>query len=446
MHYDQHVSPFLKPEAYPTGGKPKDPRVIHAMGQSQKLTALQFAYGLVEAFKDLPWYAFDKPKNIELKLLASFEGAGSAFVNDFSRFDGTITRGLREHFDWAFLQAAFDTSTDVRLQSLVNQKVKIKNLFGDVELAYNTHFSQNTGDGLTSLGHTIRNAGLHYQAFRACGLQPHQAWEALGLYGGDDGVTPIPPDLDPGYYQAKFTLNAQAYKLNVTNEVIEFGRPVEFLARYFMPWSGSNPSSMANIARQMAKLHYTPRLPGTPEAKLREKLLGFALTDSNTPILGEYVTYALEKLGRDGPRCEGAGRWWDQFDPDDQYTNEYQDWMGEIADEYRKIFDYTTFRGAIDAGFSPLSFPVCREVTAAEAPSREVVIDGNIVPAERTKDDSVDHPKTRPAPKQRKERTAAPTTTPATRGASSVPQATAKDRGRGSVSRGRPPAAGPKHK
>ena len=92
-------------------------------------------------------------------------------------------------------------------------------------------------------------------------------WERLGLYGGDDGLT---PDVTPEHC----SLAAKEIGQDLTTEPVNRGElGIKFLARHYSPyvWNG-DANSMCDVKRQLDKFHITVNL-GTvsPTTRLLEK-------------------------------------------------------------------------------------------------------------------------------------------------------------------------------
>jgi hypothetical protein len=117
------------------------------------------------------------------------------FVNlsDFERMDGTKTGKLREEFDRALLRAIFAREVHelvLDCHSKVRQ-CKASDRWGN---KYETGETQLSGSPDTTAFNTIHDAFIAFCGLRAAGLSVDEAWNRLGVYVGDDGVT---PDLDP---------------------------------------------------------------------------------------------------------------------------------------------------------------------------------------------------------------------------------------------------------
>lgn len=172
---------------------------------------------------------------------------------------------------------------------------------------------------------------------------PAEAFAALGLYGGDDGLSAGDP--------ANMEKAAQMLGQELKAVRVVAPRPVKFLARIYGPevWEGA-PDSCCDLPRQLAKFHTTVSLPIsiTPEMKLVEKCRSFLLTDANTPIMGLFckrVMQTAEALGVASHSVPDIVRWnVGGDDPDQQYPNEdCIGWMLQEAMESLPEFDIDGF-------------------------------------------------------------------------------------------------------
>ena len=164
------------------------------------------------------------------------------------------------------------------------------------------------------------------------------------------------------------------------------GEPgVSFLARRYGPdvWYG-DINSCCDIRRQIAKFHLTVNLPGkvSKQQKLQEKALSFALTDKNTPLIGEFVTRALEVFPLPKEKFKNELRIWGvEMDADRQYPNEPAAWMDDIVAAELPDFDLDRFRDWIrnsDSG-TILDPPRFAEPLPPNPKPGDVAIDGDIV-------------------------------------------------------------------
>jgi hypothetical protein len=208
---------------------------------------------------------------------------------------------------------------------------------------YNTQYTRLSGSPETSLFNSLANAYISYIALTKQ-YSFEEAWNKLGIYGGDDGMT---PDLDSEIFRDV----AQTYGCKSTTEVVtpRHGR-VKFLARVYGPnvWNGS-ANSCCDVPRTMTKFHLTPSLNGTsPARRFMEKIVALGLSDHNTPIISDLITkfedlaskseskvirgtlsqkFNIEEIRKAGLSYNA------QFSNDVQYVNQCEPWMHDYFAE-----------------------------------------------------------------------------------------------------------------
>jgi len=318
---------FLKAEAY-TGIK--DPRNISTYNDASKLDMSRFTLSLSQHCKQFSWYGPGKtPKELAHRVSEICTNALFVDVSDYHRMDGTITYLLRQ-VERLILMSAFKDH-----RTFLNELLKT-NAGNPGYLPLGTSFDQDSSHGSgcagTSLFQTLRATFTSYLAFRhSVNLKtqrtytPSEAFYSLGVHVGDDGLDadlPIPSHI---WAAKKVGLVLEGYT------IVRGDRGVTFLARYYSPnvWYGC-PDSMCDPLRQLSKFHTTIGLPAniTPEAKLFEKSMSYAATDSNTPVIGEFVNRALDFTNFRPKKLFGLGNYWTRFDPEHQFPNDNADnWM-----------------------------------------------------------------------------------------------------------------------
>lgn len=374
---------FLKAEAYQG---PKDPRNISTYNDADKLDMATYALSLSEYLKKYDWYAPGKTPLEIAHIVAARCRKARKLVNcsDYIRMDGNVTRRLRE-VDRAVSMRAFPTYRK-ELNELLKRNVDNLGI-----LPLGTTFDQGPSHGsgcpATSVFQTLRNVFIIYLAFRHTNYPgtsrtytPEEAFEALGIYLGDDGLTGDLP-------LSSLLWAAEKVGMEVESQVIEHGdRGVNFLARYYSPsvWNGG-VDSMTDIRRTLSKFHTCVRLPQgvKPEQKLAEKALAYNMTDPNTPIIGPLCAKALQYIPN-ACMSLGIASYWARHPREVQYPNEnYDGWMeAEVAVSIPE-FDYTIFNNWIDKTRSVqelLNAPLCAEPKRPETKVPVIVNDELIVP------------------------------------------------------------------
>jgi len=365
---ERFVKSFVKAEAYQG---PNDPRLISTVGPFDKLEYSRYIYAFSDAFK-FSWYAFGKtPVDIAARVADICQEADTVVNTDLSRFDGRVSNLLRE-LEKMVVLACFDESCHAGLIAAMESQLSCRAVTR-LGVKYDTGQSRLSGSPETSVFNTLANAYMAYLALRTLGQDPATAYEGLGIYGGDDGLTAWPAEAPVSTYVAAVASVGQ--KLTV-DQTVRHDVGVNFLSRFYGPdvWTGS-PNSMCDFYRQAAKFHTSHNLPSnvSPLTKLVEKCRSLALTDGNTPILGFFALRVLQLTNCwNAPRVGAAyekiadlrlASWWAQYEESVQFPNEEQPWMMDLIQqqfEDKEInFDPEAFVKYVCAQTDPLKLLEC---------------------------------------------------------------------------------------
>jgi len=367
----EHTSTFMKGEAAQKFG---DDRIISQIAGPVKRDYSTFTMAATKYLKTQEWYAFGhEPRWICNRVAKITSGAKFCVNTDFKRFDGHVSEILRD-LEWRCLARLFRKEYHPLLHKLHKKQymLKAKTMLG---ISYFTWYTRLSGSPETALFNSIDNAFIGYLAARLQGLSSDAAWQAMGIYGGDDGLT---ADIHAEFYLKASAMVGQ----QVVIEEIQRGQiGVRFLARIYSPDFGSQ-NSMCDLLRTLSKLHCTPNLPSnvTPLEKLKEKVRGLILSDRYTPIVGRMCSRIEELNGGeikyDSKLADMVG-WNATFDAKEHYVNELEDWMYEVVSRDLPGVDVK----AIEAKFgeylelnSFLSMPLLLDRSDAK-PSEPVVRD-----------------------------------------------------------------------
>jgi hypothetical protein len=329
----QIVKCFQKAEAY---GGPNDPRNISQDPPHIKLRAATFAYSVMEHIKTFTWYAFGRsPADVAQKVADLCEENQTATETDYSRWDGKLTKFLKYTFA-QYLVRCFGRSDELDDVIATRNNRKIRSQHG---LKCESGYSQLSGDMFTSVSNSWLNAFVCYCAARESGLSPAEAFRNFGIFGGDDGLTPV----------SKFFLENVAARLHLTLKARECnpdnGEWPTFLSRQFGPdvWRG-DPNTTCDIPRQLAKLHLTTNMEPNIDiaVKIKEKAFALNLTDSNTPIVGavcQALLKQVENVSRDDLNGRHMKFWYRLWDCDSvegaHWPNEVHAWRDDLLERYR---------------------------------------------------------------------------------------------------------------
>ena len=247
--------------------------------------------------KTLPCYAFGlAPSAVSERVAAMCNKADVVGGTDFSKFDGSIGVILRLMEITVYLRLF----KPERARVLAKLYSELSHLRARCSLGtvYDTDNSRCSGGPDTSISNTLSNMFTTFVSFRCSTsdgtfMDADEAFARMmeGLFGGDDGLTPA---LQEAAYSKACKMLGLVAKLDLVHRG-QMG--VSFLARIYGPdvWH-NDPSNCADIRRQLGKLHVCVSRPDnvSPEEILSEKMIGFALTDANTPILGPFAKKVME--------------------------------------------------------------------------------------------------------------------------------------------------------
>lgn len=281
------VRSFQKAETY---AKVCDPRNISTLNPDHRLRYSAFMYSIKQHFKQFRWYAFGKhPREFVSRLRDIAAGCSMVVPTDFSRFDGTHGKFLCELEEMA-LRRYFSPQYHAEVVKLHSKQF---NLMATTAhgVRYNTGYSRLSGSAETSDFNTICNAFVAFLALHHNNSEQF-AWNKLGLYGGDDGLT---PDISPEIY----TRVADKLGLKLKAEVVLMNQPVTFLGRIFVDiWTTS--SSICDVKRRVGALHLTVQPSTLPDRDiLVRRAQSYLVTDAYTPLIAEWARAILRVYGSD---------------------------------------------------------------------------------------------------------------------------------------------------
>jgi len=301
---DSRSVQFQKVEKYTNYNHPRN--IVTQKGR-QKFFVAQFTYPVADFLKTMPWYAFGRScsevAERVVEICARAQRTGRPIVKtDFIRFDGTVCAFARYFIMRVYARFYPDWDEDA-VAAMASRYDEIVHTTDDQ--VYYSGYSQLSGDNNTSIMGTLLNAYCNFMALLECGMNEEEAFDALGLYGGDDGLSdppepevlantadalglaldcvPIyPPDHDSGE--------------SATPESVE--KYVDFLARVYGPgvWNG-DADSCCDFVRTVSKFCDIDASAPHPAYRLYEKAYAASLNDANTPIFGPYVC-AIADIGK----------------------------------------------------------------------------------------------------------------------------------------------------
>jgi hypothetical protein len=347
------ISSFVKKETY---GGVKPTRLISTINGSDKCAYSMLIYAFsLGIMKDQKWYAFGKkPKEVAARVAELCERAKYGVVpTDLSKFDGHCSNLVRM-LERTVLLRAFSQQYHDMIIDLHESQFGLT-CFLPSGVSYDQGFARASGSPETAAFNSVVNSFIAYAALRMDGRDALEAWEQLGVYGGDDGLT---PDVDEAIYVKAAEMIGQKLTISTLRRGDD---GVTFLARMYSPevWTGS-PDSCCDLPRQLGKFHLTSKAgPYSSEKfnamKLEQKLIAFSFTDANTPIICDLlfnyqritgIKYAehfecTDDLVEFRSYCS-------LFHPDDQYPNgNHGDWMTAYLQQCLPDNQYDQWSGAV---------------------------------------------------------------------------------------------------
>jgi predicted RNA methylase len=282
------IEAFQKGELYP---KIAPPRNISTLSTSHCLLYSQFTQAISKHLKTMPWYAFGMhPNQIAERVHAIALDSKTIAETDFSKFDGTHSMPLYE-FELMLLRRAFPVCYHDQLMK-VHSAMTNASCRTTTGIEYKLGGGRASGAADTSIGNTIDNAYIMYVMYRRKGMTKHEAWNKLGIFGGDDGISGDPDEI----MKEIVTDHHMQIKLTVRGSE----EPIEFLARVY-PAPTVAPYNMCNIQRLLPKCHahYSggSDVRDFPGVFLRRKAESYLVMDPDTPILSEWCKLVLRSTG-----------------------------------------------------------------------------------------------------------------------------------------------------
>lgn len=277
---------FLKKEPY---AKVTPPRPINVGDGVTKVEYSKFMYTAAEYLKTQKWYAFGlTPKAVAAKVaLICLRAKYGIALTDLSKWDGHVSEVFRE-LERMYMDALFLITYHNVLKELMGRQYN-RFIVGMLGLRYWSELERLSGSPETACFNSLDNGFIAYLALYLDLNNAELAFEQMGIYGGDDGLT---PDVSEQSYKKACTMIGQ----DLTWTYVKKGAyGVKFLARVYVQdvWYG-NENSTCDLARQLSKLHVSVKLPTTvsPLDKCLVKLENLRLTDPNTPVIQDLLYVA----------------------------------------------------------------------------------------------------------------------------------------------------------
>jgi len=340
---DRTVDFFMKAEAYP---KVTDPRGIGVLNKVDKRVYAAYIYSLQDYMKTMPWYGFGMTNSEIAQRVTEIACRNEVLIEtDFSRMDGHINNPARL-VEIGAIMGLFDPRYHNDLYEANSSQME-RDAVTTKGVRFHTGLARIPGSMHTSVFNTLVNACVAFQAIRKMRnpfsgkfFSPESAWSMLGVYAGDDGLTP--------FVQADIYEKAAAEAgQKLTAVVRKRGETVSFLARIYSPdvWFG-DVNSCHDIKRAISKFHIITRLPAnvTRESKLQDKAFAYYLSDKHTPVLGDFVTKVMQLFPMNADKWKNLAQVWrTDTNESNQYPNFKASWMIDVLKEQLPEFNYDGF-------------------------------------------------------------------------------------------------------
>lgn len=383
------VRAFQKREAY---NGPNYPRNISTVPGYHNTRLSGFTYAFKDAvLRTHDWYQPCRtPEEIAANVHALAQKHEYLVETDYSKFDGTVTRWIRENVEFpCYLRWVAPEHRD-ELNTLLLSELDAPGTTNTI--SYSPGCSRLSGSPLTTDGNTICNAFVSYCAARSMKYTEAEAFSDIGLCYGDDGLR--------GGNVANTKLRKIAsrlgFDLRVCNRA-KAGSPVSFLSRVFAdPWT--SPASIQSPLRTLLKIHTTVDRRTKLSVVGAAKTTAYLVTDSRTPFISDWCR-AYQKAAKAQPVAnfndlddipfwvldtDNLAHPWPQDDPEnymDIVAAELGITASELSDHIKLLNEYS---GDV-AGLPVL------QTTIDQTPKLAVVLDGEIHAGPNLQDDSNKH-------------------------------------------------------
>lgn len=264
---------------------------ISTMRQSHTLGLSRYSYALKnQILKSEEFYSPGKtPREIVEQVQRYYDGCrlnkGEIIETDYSRYDASMSYFLRRVERDVYL-AWVSEENEAELRQLLQGEIDLK-CRTTRGYKYEQKSSRCSGSPLTTEGNTIVNAYLSFCAYRLAGFDAKKSYSMIGPKYGDDGID-----------NARGHFSRMAKELGLTIKLLRPGNRVGYLGRIFVD-AATSVSTIGNPIKILKRAPISNRL-GNPNA-LADRVNGYLVTDSETPLVGNYLR-AIKRLYKLGDR------------------------------------------------------------------------------------------------------------------------------------------------
>nr|QXV86521.1 RNA-dependent RNA polymerase [Nodaviridae sp.] len=275
---------FNKGEAYPGLA---DPRIITTMKPKLTIEMSRFTIPFKkQVLLNFDWYAPGKQPKELLNLLRKF-GQNGFIDTDYTRFDGSISKWLQRNIVLSTYMRWIDPNQATMYKACFDQVFQ-QTARTTSGLRYQSGFGTRSGSPITTDGNTIINAFIVYASLRNIGYTADNAWLNLGLYAGDDGLSPMLSGLQQSLIDVSKHLGLVVkIDSHLPND------PVPFLGR-IIPRPLSHYDSYQDPIRTIPKLHLSFNKQVPIEQAGFNKAIGYITTDLLTPIISDWAIKVID--------------------------------------------------------------------------------------------------------------------------------------------------------
>jgi len=283
MFARNRLQTFNKNEAYKV---PSDPRIITTCETASTLELARYTDAFKQqVLKKHDWYGPGKTPAQSIEILRKVTTNGS-IETDYTRFDGSISRWLQTRIVFEVYTRWCNPSEKDAVLYYLKQIFK-KSGRTSTGISYSAGWGTRSGSKITTDGNTAINCFIVYAALRTRGYDHDTAVKHLGIYAGDDGITPALPGLAEA-----ITATCVDLGLDVKMKVNGRNEKLTYLSRVF-PCIQTHDDSFQDPVRTLMKIHLSANKGVTREQAATNKAVGYMTTDALTPIVSDYCKRVL---------------------------------------------------------------------------------------------------------------------------------------------------------
>lgn len=288
-NYDRAIVTFQKKEQYT---KISDPRNISTLPTASTVHLSAFCMSFKEdVMTKQKWFVPGKKPQAVAEQICDFvrevrNGGGRIVETDYSRFDGTISPFLRE-IEFMAMRLWVHPEHGDELERLLKYEINHRATSSDGEVRYDTRSTRLSGSPLTTIGNSIVNAFAAYCSCRKTITgrnSAKRAFDRIGPKYGDDGLDRAGP------------FEVVAHDLGLTIKVDYRESHVGFCGRTYV-------EPMTTLTSITPPTRILPRIPNVVHSggdAGKNKVLGYLVTESQVPLVGEYLRALARVFNYDG--------------------------------------------------------------------------------------------------------------------------------------------------